>query len=178
MSKRNGSVIWITGLSGSGKSTLAGELLEAIIQHGLGPTVVLDGDELRHVFLENEVGKEGAYSKEARVTLGLKYSRLSKLLASQGVNVIVATISLFREVNTWNRENIEHYVEVLIDLPIEILMNRDPKHIYKEYLAGKRLNVAGLDLSVDWPESPDIRLNEFDIAEKSQVLKSIIKLIK
>ena len=51
MKKKNknnnkGFVIWITGLSGSGKTTVAKKIKKKIIEQ-LGPTVLINGDDLR-----------------------------------------------------------------------------------------------------------------------------------
>ena len=37
----------------------------------------------------------------------------------QGVDVVIATISLFHEVHTWNRAHLPGYLEILLDVPPE-----------------------------------------------------------
>ena len=140
---------WITGLSGAGKTTLSTLLVEDMRLKG-SRVIYLDGDELRQVLADE------AYAREDRIALGMRYSRLCKLLVSQGFDVVIAVIGLFKELQNWNRENIPNYFEVFIDTPMEELMNRDPKNIYKKYKAGKIKNVAGLDLDVDFPDNPNI----------------------
>ncbi len=81
--------------------------------------------------------------------------------------VVIATISLFREVHKWNRENIPAYFEAYLQVPIEELRKRDPKGLYSQYDAGKLTNVAGLDLKVDEPESPDWHM-KFDPSLSAQ----------
>ena len=88
----------------------------------------------------------------------MQYSRLCQLVTSQGVDVIIAVIGLFKEIHTWNRNNIPGYVEVFIDTPLNELERRDPKGLYKSYRIGEIENIAGLDLSVDFPENPEILL--------------------
>jgi cytidine diphosphoramidate kinase len=152
-----GRVVWITGLSGAGKTTLATELAQRLT--GAGHAVLsLDGDDLRRVWGEQPTDEAG-YSREERIALGMRYARLAKLLASQDHIVIVATISLFREVHIWNRKNIPGYFEVYLRVPLEELRRRDPKGIYRRYEAGELKNVAGLDLDVDEPECPDLLLD-------------------
>ena len=65
---------------------------------------------------------------------------------------------MFKEIHTWNRENIPGYVEIFIDTPLDELERRDPKGLYKSYRSGEINNIAGFDLSVDFPENPDILL--------------------
>ena len=142
---------WITGLSATGKTTLSKLLVNHFRLSGR-EVILLDGDELRQVFNHN------AYTKEERITIGLKYSRLCQLISSQGVDIVIAVIGLFKEIHDWNRENIPNYVEIFIDTPMHELKKRDPKGLYKRYAAGKIHNVAGLDLEVDFPKNSHVYL--------------------
>ena len=146
-------VIWITGLSGSGKSTLAREVVNNLREKGK-PVILLDGDELGGVFgAENQNDKNHTY--EGRLALSKQYSHLCKLISSQGVMVVIATISLFHGIHVWNRKNLSDYYEVYLKVPIEELRKRDPKGIYKSFDEGKLKNVAGIDLKIDEPKNPD-----------------------
>jgi cytidine diphosphoramidate kinase len=145
------SCYWVTGLSATGKTTLSKMLVESL--RSSGKTVIyLDGDELREVLSDN------AYTREERIALGMRYSRLCKLLTSQGVDVVIAVIGLFKELHEWNRKNILNYIEVFIETPLSELKKRDPKDLYKNYDLGKIKNVAGVDLQVDFPSQSDIHL--------------------
>jgi len=129
-----GQVVWITGLSGAGKSTLAREFVARLRQQGHS-VVLLDGDELREVF--------GAVTAN------------SKNHGREGRSVVIATISLFREVHAWNRAHLPRYFEVYLKVPVQELRRRDPKGIYRRFDAGELHNVAGLDLSIDEPDAAD-----------------------
>ena len=142
---------WVTGLSATGKTTLSKLLVDNFRASGR-VVVHLDGDELRQVLSDE------AYTREERIALGMRYSRLCKLLTDQGINVVISVIGLFKELHTWNRENIENYIEIFIDTPLDELKKRDPKDIYKRFTSGKIKNVAGLDLKVDFPVNPDVCL--------------------
>ncbi len=142
---------WITGLSASGKTTLSTLLVEYIRSTGR-QVIQLDGDELRQVLADE------AYTREERIALSMRYSRLCRLLSSQGIDVVIAVIGLFKEIHEWNRENIPNYVEVFIDTPLDELKKRDPKGIYKRFESGEIKNVAGVDLKVDFPVNPDVHL--------------------
>ena len=135
--------------------------------------IMLDGDELREVFGASVVNSL-SHAREGRLALALQYSKLCQLLASQGFIVVIATISMFREVHQWNRANLPGYFEVYLNVPIDELRRRDPKGIYSQYDAGKLTNVAGLDLAVDAPEMPDLSLKfSPDLAIHSMVSKVI-----
>lgn len=144
-------VIWITGLSGAGKTTLAHEIVDRL-QLNNYPAIMLDGDTLREIFAANN---SETYSRENRVSLALRYSKLCEMLVSQGITVVIATISLFREVHAWNRVNLPGYFEVYLKVPVQELRRRDPKGIYRRFDAGELSNVVGLDLPIDEPEAAD-----------------------
>lgn len=153
MANISGTVVWITGLSGSGKSTLANEVVVRL--RAAGQTVVmLDGDELREVFGAMAANAQN-HGREGRLALAMQYAHLCRIIALQGLTVVIATISLFREVHMWNRDNLPGYFEVYLKVPIEELRRRDPKGIYRRFDAGELTNVAGLDLDIDEPVAAD-----------------------
>ena len=69
--------------------------------------------------------------------------------------VVIATISLFKEIHSWNRQNLPGYIEVFLKVPLSELRRRDPKGIYQEFHLGKVKNVSGLDLPIDEPVDAD-----------------------
>lgn len=172
-----GRVLWITGLSGAGKSTLAHEVAARLRATGEA-VVMLDGDELREVFGAVAANAQN-HGREGRLALAVQYAHLCRVIAEQGVTVVIATISLFREVHTWNRANLPGYFEVYLKVPVEELRRRDPKGIYRRFDAGELTHVAGLDLPIDEPEAADW-IVEFDpertvialAAELNQILST------
>lgn len=151
--RRSGRVVWVTGLSGAGKSSLATAYASQI--RGMGETVVvLDGDELRDVLCVPGAQPD-QYSRDFRLGLAMRYARLAKMLSSQGLTVVVATISMFAEVYSWNRKNFETYFEVYLKTPLDVLKDRDPKSLYARFDQGLVRDVAGLDLPIDEPINSD-----------------------
>lgn len=148
----NPRVYWITGLSGAGKSTV-GSLLYSHLKQIKENVILLDGDLLREVFSNNQ-----KYSLKDREQLSMQYSRLSKLLISQGFDVVISTISMFHDTRSWNRRNIINYVEIYIEVPVDILIARDQKKLYSRALRGEIDNVMGIDIEVQAPISPDVVL--------------------
>lgn len=146
------SVLWITGLSGSGKTTLARRITLRFREKNM-PTILLDGDELREIFsIVNPLN----HDRNSRLSLAFQYAHLCRILAQQGITVVIATISLFQEIHTWNRKNLPNYFEVYLKVPVDELRRRDPKGIYRRFDSGELKNVAGLDLVVDEPKSPNL----------------------
>jgi adenylylsulfate kinase len=145
-----GRVIWITGLSGAGKTTLAQALLPFLPQ----PRLLLDGDAMREALAL--LG--GGYGRADRIKLTLTYARLCLLAASQGQQVVCATISLFHEVHEWNRANLPRYFEVFLDMPQNVLATRDYKKVYAR--PDGHAPVMGETLAPEWPLNPDLRLSD------------------
>lgn len=145
-------VIWIIGLSGSGKSTLAEEVVRHARAKG-GSVVLLDGDAVRRVF-----GDDLGHSMEDRHKNARRLNALSKLLDEQGVHVVCAILSLFEDTRTWNREHLSSYCEVFLDVPLDVLVARDPKGLYRRALCGEMRDMPGVDLPFPRPERPDLVL--------------------
>src|SRR5580700_6434725 len=150
-----GRVYWITGLSGSGKTTLGRELASRLRATGR-PVTFLDGDALRSAIAEDLGHSAGDRRRSA-----MRNARLCRLLAEQGADVVCATISLFHEVQRWNRENIPGYREIYLRVPIDELQRRDSKGIYARAQRGEARNVVGIDVAAEAPEAPDLVLDNY-----------------
>ena len=119
-------VIWITGLSGAGKTTFAVGL-KTILRERSSQIISLDGDQLREILQSSDTEN---YTRLKRLSLAKSYSGLAKALSEQGFIVIISTISLFKEVHTWNRKNLTPYIEIFLNSPMETLRKRDQKGLY------------------------------------------------
>ncbi len=147
--KEKGTLFWITGLSGVGKTTLA-RMLYKKLKTTTKNLVLLDGDELRKtMMLPND------YSISERIKASKRYSNLCQLLTLQNINVICATISLFEEIQDWNKNNIENYIEIFLDMPIEVIKTRK-KTIYNNPKDNDF--IVGLTMNAELPKKPDIYL--------------------
>jgi adenylylsulfate kinase-like enzyme/phosphohistidine swiveling domain-containing protein len=150
-----GCVYWITGLSGAGKTTLGRELWQRLRSAGRS-AIFLDGDMLREVIAE-DLGHNLANRRKS----AMRNARLCRMLASQGSDVVCPTISMFHEVQRWNRENIPHYREIYLRVPMDELQRRDAKGIYAAARRGDLRDVVGLDVAAELPEAPDLILDNF-----------------
>lgn len=169
-------VIWITGLSGAGKTTLAHEVVSRLRAAGEA-VVMLDGDELREVFGAVSANADN-HGREGRLALAMQYAHLCRVIAAQGLTVVIATISLFREVHTWNRANLPGYFEVYLKVPMEELRRRDPKGIYRRFDAGKLTNVAGLDIPIDEPVVADLIFEFEPSLSNMDIVDQLVEVIK
>jgi adenylylsulfate kinase-like enzyme len=160
-----GRVFWITGLACSGKTTTA-RLLVARLRAGKPNVVLLDGDDLR-----SAIGEGVGYSATERRSLGMRYARLTRLLANQGIDVVCATMSLFHECHTWCRQNIRRYHEIYLRVPLVELCRRDTRGLYQRAMAGQLHDVVGLDIQFEEPLGADLvidndgRLTSEDVME-------------
>lgn len=157
-------VYWITGLAGSGKTTLAKSLFSTLKEQGKC-AVLLDGDVLREVF-----GSEKEYTRSARLELAWRNAKLCKFLSDQGINAVCATISLFHDVQEWNRNNIKGYCEIYLDVPMAVLEQRDQKGLYSQAKAGLVRDVVGVDIEPEFPKSPDF-IGRVDMNTRATVEK-------
>ena len=101
----------------------------------------------------------------------MRNARLCRLLASQGTDVVCATISLFHEVQRWNRDNIPGYCEIYLQVPMPELRRRDFKGVYAR--TGDSPNVVGLDLPAELPEAPDLVLENHGSLDSAAAVERI-----
>ncbi len=141
-----GRVFWITGLPGSGKSTLAAELYRCMREQ-TAAVIRIDGDEFR-VLMGNDLGKD----LDGRVKNAFRIARTCQWLSLQGIHVVCATVSLYRDIHTWNRENIPDYFEILVEASVEARRLRDTKGLFTR--PGKA-GELGVDQPFDLPSQPD-----------------------
>jgi adenylylsulfate kinase len=160
-------VLWITGLSGSGKTTLAKKIVEI---DKVNDWIHLDGDQLRQILSSGNL-----YDRHSRLTLSKQYSKIAKVISDQNYNVIVSTISLFKEIHELNRSSINQYFEVYINCRMELLQERDDKSLYA---SKKSKNLIGLDINYDEPVNPDYTIEQdFDVKKIEIYAKSVLKQI-
>jgi len=161
-------VFWTAGLSGAGKTTLVRDLSSRLRAAGC-PVIFLDGDMLRTLVDE---GLDRSIVKQRRSAM--RTARLCQLLAAQGTDVVCATISLFDEVQRWNRENIPGYCEIYLRTPIDELRRRDNKGINHGAQGGDLRDVAGLDAPAEFPETPDVVLDNYGALDVATAVEHIL----
>jgi adenylylsulfate kinase-like enzyme/phosphohistidine swiveling domain-containing protein len=161
-----GRVFWITGLSGSGKTSI-GRALASHLRASGGRVIFLDGDTLRAA-----VSSDLGYSAEDRRSVAMRNGMLCRMLAEQGFDIVCSTISLFHEVQRWNRENIARYNEIFVRVPLEELKRRDIKGIYGD--DRRAANVVGVDIPAETPEAPDLILDNHDSLEPEEAVRLIL----
>ena len=169
--KQKGAVVWFTGFSGAGKSTIAEALTKKLKTEGY-QLEVLDGDEIR----EN-LTKDLGFSKEDRDTNLRRIGFVAKLLARNGVLVLVPVISPYRAIREEMRANIDHFVEVFVNAPLSVCEERDVKGLYKKVRAGEIKQFTGIDDPYEPPNNPEVECRT-DLEELSESVDKIFHKIK
>ncbi|OIO49827.1 MAG: adenylyl-sulfate kinase [Parcubacteria group bacterium CG1_02_41_12] len=147
-----GCVVWFTGLSGAGKTTIAQALEQRLIKDKK-QVERLDGDVVRQS-LTRDLG----FSKEDRDTNIERVTFVAKLLARNGVLVLVSFISPYKKHRETARMEVDNFIEVHVNCPLEECERRDVKGMYKKARAGEIQNFTGIDDPYEAPECPELEL--------------------
>ena len=147
-------VLWFTGLSGAGKSTIANLVEKRLHARGCH-TFTLDGDNVRHG-LNRDLG----FTDEDRVENIRRVAEVAKLMTDAGLIVLVSFISPFRAERQMARERFGdgEFIEIFVDVPLEVAESRDVKGLYRKARAGQIPNFTGIDSPYEAPENPELRL--------------------
>jgi adenylyl-sulfate kinase len=160
----HGLTVWLTGLSGSGKSSIANAVAERLLADGV-VAYLLDGDNVRHG-LNADLGFAAGDRAENVRRLG----EVARLMADAGLVVLVPAISPY--VTDRDRVRAAHadaglpFVEVFVDIPLEVCEARDPKGLYREARAGRLRGFTGVDDPYEPPATPELRIGPAPLAEQ------------
>ena len=152
--RQKGVVLWLYGLSGSGKSTIANEVERVLHSEGR-MTVILDGDNLR-TGLNSNLG----FSDDDRTENVRRVAETAKLLAGQGIIVLVSVITPLRRHRAAAREIIgPDFHEIYVKADFDTCAERDPKGLYAKAKEGKIGQFTGKDSGFEEPEDPALLLD-------------------
>jgi adenylyl-sulfate kinase len=169
---RQGFTVWFTGMPGSGKTTMATLLAEKLRLQKFR-VEVLDGDIVR-----THLSKGLGYSREDRDENVRRDGFLCEALSRNGVVAIAAMISPFREARNGIRTRIHSFVEVHMDCPLELLIQRDAKGLYKKALAGEIPQFTGVSDPYEPPLHPELRLDSSVDTPTTALEKLLSKLVQ
>jgi adenylyl-sulfate kinase len=148
-----GFTLWFTGLSGAGKSTLSQLVAARLCQHG-ARVELLDGDIVR-----TRLSKGLGFTKEDRDENIRRIGFVCELLTRQGVIAIAAAISPYRAIRDELRAAISPFVEVYVTCPLEVLLKRDVKGLYKRALTGEIPHFTGITDPYEPPLEPELTID-------------------
>lgn len=170
---QKGAVIWFTGLSGSGKSTLAHAVEEKLFGSG-HLSYVLDGDNIRH-----GLNKNLGFSPEDREENIRRIGEVSKLFADAGILAMTAFISPYRSDRDKARSLVEEgkFIEIFVQVPLEVAEQRDPKGLYKKARAGEIKEFTGIDAPYEEPLNAELVIDtsKHSLEESAELVISYLK---
>ncbi|ONH67812.1 Adenylyl-sulfate kinase [Cyberlindnera fabianii] len=175
LTKQSGVTIWLTGLSASGKSTIACALEQYLLQHGVS-AYRLDGDNIRF-----GLNKDLGFSEADRNENIRRISEVSKLFADATTVAITSFISPYKadrdNARKLHQESGLPFVEVYVDVPLEVAEQRDPKGLYKKARQGIIKDFTGISAPYEAPDAPEIHLqtDKSSIEESAQIIIEYLK---
>jgi len=169
-----GGVVWFTGLSGSGKSTVANALDRMLFERG-ALSYLLDGDNIRHGLCATPQMLEPTHGSDFAKRFGLGFApedreenirrvgAVTELIASAGILCLTAFVSPYRRdrdrVREWVGKQHGHpFIEVFVNTPLDVCMQRDPKGLYRKAIAGEIPNFTGISDPYEPPLAPELEL--------------------
>ena len=164
----SGFTLWLTGLSGAGKSTLATAVGRELSRQGIG-VELLDGDDVRQ-----NLSKGLGFSREDRDTNIRRIGYVAKLLTRNGVAVIAAAISPYRDVRDEVRREIGAFVEVHVKASLDACIRRDAKGLYRRALTGELPQFTGVSDPYEEPLAPELVID----TEREHVGTSAARVIE
>lgn len=150
-------LIQLTGLSGAGKTTLAGMVKLRLMEECI-PVAIIDGDEYRKTLCA-DLG----FSRTDRCENIRRLGKVAGFICEEGTVAIVAAINPYREA----REELTALYKartVYIHCPLQVLIERDTKGLYKRALLeegnpNRINNLTGVNDPYEFPEYPDLTLD-------------------
>lgn len=147
----SGMTVWFTGLPGAGKTTLA-HAVAGVLQHrGVNRLEILDGDVIR-----TTLSKGLGFSRQDREMNVRRVGCVCQMLNRHDVVTLVALVSPYREGRELVRKDLGRFVEVYVKCPLEVLVQRDPKGLYRKALAGDIPQFTGVSDTYEEPLHPDV----------------------
>lgn len=148
-------VVWIIGYPNAGKTAVASEVCKRMREGGR-PVVLLDGDEIRRIFSLEAMD----YDRPGRLRNARRIGLLAETLSGQGIPVVVAANTLFKEAQEEHRSRIPGYFEVFLKASERLRRSRDgEKDLYGRFDRGETKDVLGLDLPGDEPAHPHLTID-------------------
>lgn len=158
---QRGATVWFTGLPASGKSTVAAAVEAELVQSGRA-AYRLDGDNLRH-----GVCGDLGFSAEDRDRNVRRTAEVARLFADAGLVALVSVVSPYASARAFARELHERdglrFIEVYVNTPLEVCVQRDPKGLYARAKEGKLRGFTGVDDPYEPPAAPDLELRGLEL---------------
>ena len=135
----------------------------------------LDGDNVRL-----GINKNLGFSAEDRTENIRRIGEIAKLFVDTGVITLSSFVSPYcadRDiVRALHDEAGMDFIEVFVDVPLDVAESRDPKGLYKKARAGEIKNFTGIDDPYEAPNHAEVVLNshEMSLEQEVEILLSLL----
>lgn len=163
--------IWLTGLPASGKSTVVAALKPQLEALGLS-VEVLESDAVRRALTPIPT-----YSQMERDLFYRALAFMGAKLVSHGVTVIFDATANKRTYRDFARSLIPRFIEVWVECPLELAMQRDYKGTYQRGQKGESSTVPGLQDPYEAPLNPDVRIDTTKV-KTNEAAEMIVRVVR
>jgi adenylylsulfate kinase len=167
-SSHTGLVVWFTGLSSAGKTTLA-EATQLELQKSGREVEVLDGDVVRRT-----LSRDLSFTRKDREENIRRISFIAASLEQNGIIVLVAAMSPFRQGRDDARAACRNFIEVYVNAPLIVCEQRDTKGIYRKARTGELADVIGVHEPYEAPFPADVECR----THEETVSASLVKILQ
>jgi adenylyl-sulfate kinase len=156
-----GATIWLTGLSSAGKTTI-GQFLEKELQVQGYSTTLLDGEKI-HRTLNSGLSK-GNWDEDIRCI-----SFMADTLNQNGAFVIISAVTPCRAFREEMRQRVKNFIEVYVNAPLEVCVQRDVKGFYQQMQADQRFGFTSLERIYEPPLHAEVecKTDQESVAEST-----------
>ena len=167
-----GFCVWLTGVPASGKSTVGKVVVTKLREMGV-KIEDFDADEVR-----SHISPNLGYTLEARDENTKRLAFFASILTRNGICANIAAVSSLQKFRDRARRMIDHFVEIMVDCPLDECQKRDPKGLYQKAAEGKINDIAGMHQPFEAPENPEVYLDTSRMSVDECAHKVIAKLVE
>ncbi len=167
------STILLFGLTGSYKRPIAAALERRLFEEGRA-CAVLDGQNMRL-----GISKDLGFTYDDRSENLRRAMEVAKLMNDAGLIAIGSFVAPSQEVRNKSRNVIgeDRFIEVYLDVPVDVCRERDQSGMYDKADAGEIKNFPGVSAPYDAPDSPDLTLKPHETSVE-QCVDAIVAMLK
>ncbi len=165
-------IIQFCGLSGAGKTTLALGAKKKLKALNI-PVEIIDGDVYR-TFICRDLG----FSKQDRMENIRRLAFIAHTFSAHDITAIICAINPYEEVRKEIKKNYENVKTVFINCPMNELVKRDTKGLYKKAMLPEGhkervSNLTGVNDPFEVPSAADLVID----TDKEDVEACVQKLV-
>ena len=133
---------------------------------------VLESDEVRRLLTPQAI-----YSPEERDLFYRALAFAGQRLVAHGVTVLFDATASRQAYRDWARAMIPRFIEVAVECPLNVCIQRDRKGTYEKGLRGESTTVPGLQAPYESPLSPEVRIDTTKMSA-DEAAKQICDLVR